>query len=134
MTRNQRMRSVTLRCMRFLAEYFNFGIVLKNVNVYGEIIWPAGFRSCTEKFYAILVYDGLSYGYIVNSRKVIIDLILFLDANGIHEPSDILAEHNDRFIKSYYWLSPKGIETKNDQITQEFDALEWLAALCGMVN
>jgi len=100
------------RCMRILAEYFNFGIVLKRVNAYGEIIWPAGFRNCTEKFYAALVDDGLSYGYIENSRKVIKDLILFLDANGIHEPSDILTEHNDRFIKSYYWLSPKGIETK----------------------
>jgi integrase len=95
-----------------LAEYFNFGIVLKNVNAYGEIIWPSGFRNCTEKFYTLLVDDGLSYGYIVNSRKVIKDLILFLDANGIHEPSNILVEHNDKFIKSYYWLSPKGIETK----------------------
>ena len=87
-------------------------IVLKRVNAYGEIIWPAGFRNCTEKFYTILIDDGLSFGYIVNSRKVIKELILFLDANGIYEPSDILSEHNDRFIRSYYWLSPKGIETK----------------------
>ena len=100
------------RCMRMLAEYFNFGIILKRADAYGEIIWPAGFRDCTERFYSALVNDGLSYGYIVNSRKVIKDLILFLDADGILEPADIRAGHNDRFIKSYYWLSPKGIETK----------------------
>lgn len=100
------------RCMRMLAEYFNFGIILKRADAYGEIIWPAGFRDCTERFYSELVNDGLSYGYIVNSRKVIKDLILFLDADGIHTPADIRAEHNDRFIRSYYLLSPKGIETK----------------------
>ena len=100
------------RCMRMLAEYFNFGIVLKREDAYGEIIWPIGFRDCTEKFYSALVDDGLSYGYVANSRKVIKDLIQFLDAGSIHEPADIRAEHNDKFIQSYYWLSPKGIETK----------------------
>lgn len=100
------------RCMRIIAEYFNFGVILKNVNAYGEIIWTAGFRNCTEKFYTALIDDGLSYGYIMNSRKVVKDLILFLDANGIYEPSGILAEHNDKFIKSYSRLSSKGIETK----------------------
>lgn len=100
------------RCIRMLAEYFNFGIVLKRKDAYGEIIWPIGFRDCTEKFYSALVDNGLSYGYVVNSRKVIKELIQFLDADGIHEPTDIRTEHNDRFIRSYYWLSPKGIETK----------------------
>lgn len=100
------------RCMRMLAEYFNFGIVLKRKDAYGEIIWPIGFRDCTEKFYLELADTGLSYGYVANSRKVIKDLIQFLDADGVHEPADIRVEHNDRFIQSYYWLSPKGIETK----------------------
>jgi len=100
------------RCMRMLAEYFNFGIVLKRKDAYGEIIWPLGFRDCTEKFYSKVIDDGLSYGYVVNSRKVIKDLIQFLDADGIHGPAGIRTEHNDRFIQSYYWLSPKGIETK----------------------
>ena len=100
------------RCIRMLAEYFNFGIVIKRKDAYGEIIWPIGYRNCTEKFYSELVDNGLSYGYVVNSRKVIKELIQFLDADGIHEPTDIRAEHNDRFIQSYYWLSPKGIETK----------------------
>lgn len=98
------------RCMRALAEYFNFGIVLKRVDAHGEIIWPEGFRECTEGFYKTLIDEGLSYGYIVNSRKVIKDLISFLDASDIHEAADICTEHNDSFIKSYYWLSPKGIE------------------------
>jgi integrase/recombinase XerD len=100
------------RCIRMLAEYFNFGIILKRSDVYGEIIWPAGFRDCTESFYSALVDDGLSYGYVANSRKVIKEFILFLDADGIHEPADIRVEHNDKFIQSYCWMSPKGIETK----------------------
>lgn len=106
------MRSTTLGVCECLRSISIFGISHKRADVYGEIVWPAGFRDCTEIFYSALVNDGLSYSYIVNSRKVIKDLILFLDADGIHEPADICAGHNDRFIKSYYWLSPKGIETK----------------------
>ena len=100
------------RCIRKLEEYYYFGIVMKREEVSAEIIWPDGFRECTEQYYENLYKNGLSRGYIVNSRRVIKDLILFLYSNGIHEPEEITEEHNDRFIESYYWMSPKGIETK----------------------
>ncbi|MGN0245803.1 MAG: site-specific integrase [Lachnospiraceae bacterium] len=100
------------KCIRLLAEYYNFGIVHIKSDFEGEIIWPDGFRTCTEAYFEDLVDDGLSYGYINRSRTVIKDLILFLDDKKIHEPQYITAEHNDAFIKSYYYLSPKGIASK----------------------
>lgn len=71
-----------------------------------------GFRACTESYLGELVEDGLSYAYINRSKSVIKDLIIFLDDRGIHRPHDITTEHNDAFIKSYYYLSPKGIASK----------------------
>lgn len=100
------------RCIRLLAEYYNFGIIHIRNDFEGEIIWPDGFRACTEAYFEALVDDGLSYGYINRSKKVIKDLILFLDDKKVHEPQYIKAGHNDAFIKSYYYLSPKGISSK----------------------
>ena len=100
------------RCIRKLAEFYYFGIVIKRENILGEIIWPDNFNECTTKFYEMLGENGLSRGHILNSRKVVKDLILFLDGQGITNPKDITPELNDSFIKSYYWLSPKGIESK----------------------
>lgn len=100
------------RCMRKLAEYYNFGIVLKKEDIPGEIVWPVEFRDCTVQFFEKLVKEGLSQGYIKNVRKTVKDLILFLDGCDIHKPNDITAEHNDRFIQSHLGLSPKGIESK----------------------
>ncbi len=100
------------RCIRLLAEYYNFGIVHIRKDFAGEILWPDGFRACTETYFSNLVDEGLSYGYISRSRNIIKDLILYLDTQKIYEPGAITAEHNDAFIKSYYYLSPKGIESK----------------------
>lgn len=100
------------KCIRLLAEYYNFGIIHIRNDFEGEIIWPDGFRACTEAYFEALVDDGLSYGYINRSKKVIKDLILFLDDKKVHEPQYITAGHNDAFIKSYYYLSPKGISSK----------------------
>lgn len=100
------------KCIRLLAEYYNFGIIHIRNDFEGEIIWPDGFRTCTEAYFEALVDDGLSYGYINRSKKVIKDLILFLDDKKVHEPQYITAGHNDAFIKSYYYLSPKGISSK----------------------
>lgn len=100
------------KCIRLLAEYYNFGIIHIRNDFEGEIIWPDGFRTCTEAYFEALVDDGLSYGYINKSKKVIKDLILFLDDKKVHEPQYITAGHNDAFIKSYYYLSPKGISSK----------------------
>lgn len=100
------------KCIRLLAEYYNFGILHIRRDFEGEIIWPKGFRVCTEAYFESLVNDGLSYGYISGSRKAIRELLLFLDDKKIYEPQYITAEHNDVFIKSYYYLSPSGIASK----------------------
>lgn len=98
--------------IRLLAEYYNFGIVHIRTDFHGEYIWPAGFCTCTEAYFESLVHDGLSYGYVNNSRNAIRDLILYLDSKDIHDPISITSEHNDSFIKSYYYLSSKGIASK----------------------
>lgn len=100
------------RFMRMLAEYYNFGLVLRRNDIKGEIIWPEGFRTCNELFFADIISKGISYGYVVNVRKTIADLILYLDSSDVHTPSEITPSHNDEFIKSYFWMSPKGIERK----------------------
>ena len=109
--------------MRILAEYYNFGIVHIRNDIMGEIIWPDGFRTCTEAYLAELVDDGLSYAYVNRSRNVIKDLILFLDDRKIYRPQDITAEHNDAFIKSYYYLSPKGIASKLSILRRYYSSL-----------
>lgn len=109
---HSRTEAYYYKCIRILAEYYNFGIVHIRNDFKGEIIWPDGFRTCTESYLRELVDDGLSYAYINRSKSVIKDLILFLDDRGIHRPYDITAEHNDAFIKSYYYLSPKGIASR----------------------
>ena len=59
------------KCIRLLAEYYNFGIVHIRNDFEGEILWPDGFRACTESYFSDLVDEGLSYGYINRSRNVI---------------------------------------------------------------
>lgn len=98
--------------MRMLAEYHNFGIIHRRNDFFGEIVWPGPFRQCTEGFFEAVIKEGLSYGYVTRSRMIIHDLLLFLDARGIHTPDKISVRDNDEFIKSFYGLSPKGIETK----------------------
>ena len=75
--------------IRSLAEYFNFGVIFRRHDFHGEIIWPLPFRECTEKFFLSKVEYGVSYGYVRLARLVIKDLILFLDAEGIHSPAEI---------------------------------------------
>lgn len=86
------------RVIRSLAEYFNFGVIFRRHDFHGEIIWPVPFRECTEKFFLSKVEYGVSYGYIRNARMVIKDLILFLDAEGIHSPGTVCYIHVERFI------------------------------------
>ncbi len=100
------------KAIRLLSEYYNFGIVHIKSDFKGEIIWPIGFRTCTELYLKNLVEEGLSYGYINNTKKVIKELILYLDSKKIYEPIHITTLCNDTFIKSYYYLSPNGIAYK----------------------
>lgn len=109
---HSRKEEIYFRCMRMLAEYYNFGIIHRQSNFLGEIIWPEPFRQCTESFFEVVVKEGLSYGYVTRSRMIIHDLLLFLDARAVRTPDQISVQDNDDFIKSFYGLSPKGIETK----------------------
>lgn len=109
---HSRKEETYFRCMRMIAEYHNFGIIHRRSDFLGEIVWPEPFRLCTEGFFEAVVKDGLSYGYVTRSRMVVHDLLLFLDARDIHDPTGINVQDNDDFVKSFYGLSPKGIETK----------------------
>lgn len=100
------------RFMRMLTEYYNFGLILKRSDIKNEIIWPDGFRTCTELFFQEVNEDGLSYGYVLDMERTLEDLIMYLDSVDIHEVSKITVKQNDEFIKSYFSLAPKGIERK----------------------
>lgn len=86
------------RVIRSLAEYFNFGVIFRRHDFHGETIWPVLFRECTEKFFLSKVEYGVSYGYVRSAKMVIKDLILFLDAEGIHSPVSVYYIHVERFI------------------------------------
>ena len=109
---HSRKEETYFRCMRMLAEYHNFGIIHRRNDFLGEIVWPEPFRHCTEGFFETVIKEGLSYGYVTRSRMIIHDLLMFLDARGICTPDTISVHDNDDFVKSFYGLSPKGIETK----------------------
>lgn len=109
---HSRKEETYFRCMRMLAEYHNFGIIHRRNDFFGEIVWPKPFRQCTEGFFEAIMKEGLSYGYVTRSRMILHDLLLFLDARGIHTPDTIRVQDNDEFVKSFYGLRPKGIETK----------------------
>lgn len=100
------------RFMRMLAEFYNFGLILKRSDIKDEIIWPDGFRTCTEAFFREVIEDGLSYGYVLDMERTLEDLIMYLDSVDIHEVAKITVKHNNEFIKSYFSLAPKGIERK----------------------
>lgn len=109
---HSRKEEIYFRCMRMLAEYHNFGIIHRRNDFLGEIIWAQPFRQCTEGFFETIIKEGISYGYVTRSRMIIHDLLLFLDARDIYTPDEITVQANDEFIKSFYGLSPKGIQAK----------------------
>ena len=49
---HSRTEAYYYKCIRILAEYYNFGIVHIRNDFKGEIIWPDGFRTCTESLLA----------------------------------------------------------------------------------
>lgn len=100
------------RCMRILADYYAFGIVLRNNSAYGEIIWPEGFKECNYKFYEELIDFNLSYSYINQSKRLIMCFILFLDTQKVYLPDGITLDIIDSFIKTFKNLSSRGIATK----------------------
>ena len=70
---HSRKEETYFRCIRMLAEYYNFGIIHRRSDFLGEIIWPEPFRQCTESFFETVIKEGLSYGYVTRSRMIIHD-------------------------------------------------------------
>lgn len=100
------------KCMRMLAEFYNFDVIITHPNALGEIIWPVGFNKCIEEFISSLIDEHLSYGYLLRIKQVLKDLILFCDAKLIYSPDDITQQSIDAFIELYNGLSSSGIRSR----------------------
>lgn len=100
------------KCIRMLAEFYNYEVIITHPNALGEIVWPAGFSKCIEEFISSLLEEHLSYGYVLRVRRVLKDLILFYDAKTIYSPDQITQKSIDDFIGLYNGLSPSGIKAK----------------------
>lgn len=111
------------RAVRSLAEYFNFGIIFRRKDYQGEIIWPEPFRQCNEKFLTSKIEYGISYGSIKYYRTVLKDLIVSLDAAGIHTPKDIRYPHVETFIQSFVGWAPCTVASKISCLRQYFSFL-----------
>lgn len=111
------------RTIRSLAEYFNFGIIFRRKDYSGEIVWPEPFRECNEKFLTSKIEYGISYGSIKYYRGVLKDLIVSLDAVGIHTPKDIRYYHVEKFIKSMVGWAPCTVASKISCLRQYFSFL-----------
>ena len=100
------------KCIRMLAEFYNFEVIITHPNALGEIIWPAGFKKCMDEFLSSLLDEHLSYGYVLNVKRVLKDLILFYDAQSIYSPDQITQQSIDAFLGLYKGLSSSGIKSK----------------------
>lgn len=108
------------RAIRSLAEYFNFGVLFRRHDFHGEIIWPEPFRVCTESFLQYIVEYGCSYEHNKRCRSIIKELILFLDAAGVHELNAITSHLMSRFIRSMVGLAPASIAERISALRQYF--------------
>lgn len=100
------------RAMRSLAEYYNFGVMLRRKDIHGEIVWPEPFRECTETFLQSKVEYGVSYGYLKTSRMVLKDFLLMLDALDVHKPEDIEYTHVERYIDTLQGWSVSTVRSR----------------------
>lgn len=100
------------RAMRSLAEYYNFGVLLRRKDMHGEIVWPDPFRECTETFLQSKVKYGVSYGYIKNSKMILKDFLLLLDALDIHNPRDIEYLHVERYSETLLGWSVSTVRSR----------------------
>lgn len=100
------------RVIRSLAEYFNFGIIFRRHDFFGEIVWPEAFKKCTEDFLKSMIEYGCSYTHNKRCKSVIKDLILFLDASSVHEPQGITVELTSRFISSMVGIAPVTVSNR----------------------
>ena len=55
-----KMRCITYRVIRSLAEYYNFGTLFRRHDYDGEIVWPLPFKEVTEGFLQYEVEYGCS--------------------------------------------------------------------------
>lgn len=108
------------RAIRSLAEYFNFGVIFRRQDFHGEIIWPEPFRECTDNFLLSKVEYGVCYGYVRHTRMILKDLILFLDAAGVHAPEKVKYVHLEQFINSLVGWSASTVRSKISMVRMYF--------------
>ena len=111
------------RVIRSLAEYFNFGVLFRRNEFQGEIIWPEPFREGIESFIRHTVEYGRSYEHVKSCRSIIKELVLFLDAAGVHEPNGITSDLISRFVQSMVGLAPTTIAGRVSALRQYFQYL-----------
>lgn len=101
-----------LRVIRSLSEYYNFGTIFRRHDFKGVIIWPEEFRKGIEEFQESLIENGHVQKYVWDCSLLVKELLLYLDANGIHIPQDIKAVHLSGFIRTLLGLAPKTVSRK----------------------
>jgi integrase len=108
------------RVIRSLAEYYNFGILVRRHDFHGEIVWPEPFKEATENFLRYEVEYGCSHWQYERCKAIIKDLILFLDSAGIHDLNGITSNLISRFIATMVGLAPVTIAERISALRQYF--------------
>ena len=108
------------RAIRSLAEYYNFGILFRRHDFYGEIVWPESFKEATEGFLRVQVEYGCSHSQYERCKAIIKDLILFLDSASVHNLNGITSELISRFVTTMVGLAPVTIAARLSALRQYF--------------
>ena len=108
------------RAIRSLAEYYNFGILFRRNEFYGEIVWPTLFKEATEGFLRSQVEYGCSQDQYGRCKAIIKDLILFLDSASVHDLNGITSELISRFVATMVGLAPVTIAERLSALRQYF--------------
>jgi site-specific recombinase XerD len=108
------------RTIRSLAEYYNFGILFRRHDFYGEIVWPKLFKESIEGFLRFQVEYGCSHYQYERCKAIIKDLILFLDSASVHDLNGITSELISRFVATMVGLAPVTIAERISALRQYF--------------
>jgi site-specific recombinase XerD len=106
--------------IRSLAEYYNFGILFRRRDFYGEIVWPKPFKEATEDFLRDRVEYGCSQKHHERCKNVIKDLILFLDSASVHDLNGITSGLISRFVQTMVGYAPGTIAGRLSVLRQYF--------------
>jgi site-specific recombinase XerD len=108
------------RVIRSLAEYYNFGILFRRNDFYGEIVWPEPFKEATENFLRYEVEYGCSHWQFERCKAIIKDLILFLDSACVHNLDGVTSDLISRFIATMVGLAPVTVAERISALRQYF--------------